>query len=65
MKFAKIIVHIVAGAVAIYLGVFFFWIAMGIGCLQQVDQQCGQDLMSQTMRITHAPLINLIVSSQK
>jgi len=65
MKFAKIIINVFAGMIAIYLGVFFFWIAMGIGCLQDANQQCGQDLMSQTMRITHAPLINLIVNSQK
>jgi len=64
MKFAKALSLVVVSAIAIYLGVFLFWIAMGIGCLQDANQQCGQDLMSQTMRITHAPLINLIVNSK-
>jgi len=67
MKIAKTIFNVVAGALTIYLAIFLFWIVLGMGCLQYVDQhelsdnECGQDLMSQVVRKTHAPLIGFII----
>ncbi len=66
MKFAKVIANIVAGIAAIYIMVFLFWIMLGMGCIQYVDQhgwsgnECGQDTMSQIIRVTHAPLIRIV-----
>jgi hypothetical protein len=69
MKIIKIIANVVGGALALYLGIFLLWVMLGMGCLQYVDQhgwsdnECGQDVMSQVVRTTHAPLIALMFGS--
>ena len=68
MKFAKIATTTFAITAIIYIGVFLFWVMLATGCMQYVDQhgftdnECGQDVLSQTVRVTHAPLIRFFVS---
>ena len=71
MYIAKALLNFAGIVLVVYLGVFFLWLMLATACLQYVDQhgwsdaECGQDLMSQVVRTTHAPLIHLIIGSQK
>ena len=71
MKIAKTIFNVAIGALTIYLGVFALWLMLAMGCMQYVDQhgwsanECGQDMLTQVVRTTHAPLIALMFGSNK
>jgi len=71
MKIAKALVSFVSIALTIYLGVFAMWLMFGMACFDYVDQhglqdnECGQDVLSQVVRTTHAPLIALMIGSNK
>jgi hypothetical protein len=69
-KIAKFVFNTIMWALTIYLFVFVFWLMLGTGCYEyvkgnnmEVDDWCGHDLLTQTVRKTHAPLIRLIVPS--
>lgn len=69
MKIAKALLNFVGVALGIYLGVFLVWLMLAMSCLQYVDQhgwsdnECGQDMLTQMVRTTHAPLIALMFGS--
>jgi hypothetical protein len=50
-----------------YLGVLMFWFLLFWGCLIEAENRnynegvCSQDLMSQTIKITHKPLIEFLL----
>ena len=71
MQNAKALLSFVLILLTVYLGVFFVWLILTVGCVQYVDQygwlnaECGQDLMTKVIRITHAPLIALLIALNK
>jgi hypothetical protein len=66
MKIAKVLVNIIGLALVIYVGIFLLWLVFAWGCLNYVgyhgwqDNECGNDVLSQIVRTTHAPIIKLI-----
>ncbi len=54
-------------AIAIYVAVFALWLLMAMGCIdyagmhnEKIENVCGDDLLTQTVRVTHRPVIELL-----
>lgn len=66
MKIVKLLFSITIIAVTIYFGIFILWFALFVGCVQHQEitggyyGDCGRNLLTQTIRTTHAPLLGLM-----
>lgn len=60
----KIIENVLLGIVTVYAGVFLIWAMLFSACEDRTPDQCGGDMLSQTVRVVYRPVMVALAGNE-